>query len=65
MKTRFKICNVLRIVLRIGSAFTESFATAPSKLFLFLNHKEMIAGKKFGANEEVYAETEVYFEVKA
>lgn len=37
---------------------------APSDFFLFSDLKRMLAGKKFGCNEEVIAETEAYFEAK-
>lgn len=37
---------------------------APSDYFLFSDLKRMLAGKKFGSNEEVIAETEAYFEAK-
>lgn len=34
---------------------------APCDFFLFPNMKKWLAGKKFSSNEEVIAETEVYF----
>ena len=37
---------------------------APSDFFLFSNLKRMLAGKKFFADEEVFEETEAYFEAK-
>ena len=37
---------------------------APSDYWLFAGLKKMLAGKKFRPNEEVIAETEVYFEAK-
>lgn len=36
---------------------------APSD-YLFADLKKMLAGKKFGSNEEVIAETEAYFKAK-
>lgn len=35
---------------------------APSDYYLFANLKKMLAGKRYGSNEEVIAETEAYFE---
>ena len=37
---------------------------APSKYWLFANLKRMFQGKRFGSDEEVISETEVYFEAK-
>jgi len=37
---------------------------APSDYWLFADLKRMLQGKRFGSNEEVIAETEVYFEAK-
>lgn len=37
---------------------------APSDFYLFADLKKMLAGKKYGSNEEVIAETEAYFESK-
>ena len=37
---------------------------APSDYWLFEDLKRMLQGKKFGSNEEVISETEVYFEAK-
>ena len=37
---------------------------APSDYWLFADLKKMLQGKRFGSNEEVIAETEVYFESK-
>ena len=37
---------------------------APSDYWLFVNLKRMLQGKRFGSNEEVILETEVYFEAK-
>ena len=37
---------------------------APSDYWLFVDHKRMLQGKRFGSNEEVMLETEVYFEVE-
>ncbi|KAJ8960166.1 hypothetical protein NQ318_003888 [Aromia moschata] len=34
----------------------------PSDYYLFVNLKKMLAGKRYGFNEEVIAETEAYFE---
>ena len=35
---------------------------APSNYWLFANLKRMIQGNRFGSNEEVILETEMYFE---
>ena len=37
---------------------------APSDYWLFADLKKILQGKRFGSNEEVIAETEVYFEAK-
>ena len=37
---------------------------APSNYWLFVDLKRMLLGKRFGSNEEVILETEMYFEVK-
>ena len=37
---------------------------APSDYWLFADLKRMVRGKRFGSNEEVILETEVYFEAK-
>ena len=37
---------------------------APNDYWLFANLKRMLQGKKFGSNEEVISESEVYFEAK-
>ena len=37
---------------------------APSNYWLFEDLKRMLQGKRFGSNEEVISEIEVYFEVK-
>ena len=37
---------------------------ALSDFFLFSDFKKMLAGKKFSADEEAIAETEIYFEAK-
>ena len=37
---------------------------APSDYYLFADLKKMLAGKKYGTNEEVISETEAYFEAK-
>ena len=37
---------------------------APSDYWLFDDLKKMLQGKRFGSNEEVITETEVYFEAK-
>ena len=37
---------------------------APSEYWLFADLKRMLRGKRFGSNEEVISETEVYFEAK-
>ena len=37
---------------------------AASNYWLFADHKRMLQGKRFGSNEEVILETEVYFEAK-
>ena len=44
----------------------SSYSTdpAPSDNWLFANLKRILEGKRFGSNEEVISETEVYFEVK-
>ena len=39
-----------------------SLDLAPS--WLFADMKKMLQGKKFGSNEKVIAETEIYFESK-
>lgn len=36
----------------------------PHDIFLFAEHKKMLAEKIFGTNEEVVDETEAYFETK-
>ena len=37
---------------------------APSNYYLFADLKRMLQGKRFGSNEELISETEVYFEAK-
>ena len=37
---------------------------APSDYWLFVDHKRMLQGKRFGFNEEVILETEEYLEAK-
>ena len=41
-----------------------SLVLAPSDYWLFSDLKKMPQGKRYGSNEEVIAETEVYFESK-
>ena len=41
-----------------------SLDLASSDYWLFANLKRMLQGKRFGSDEEVISETEVYFETK-
>ena len=41
-----------------------SLDLAPSNYWLFADLKIMLQGKRFGSNEKVISETEVYFETK-
>ena len=41
-----------------------SSGLAPSDYWFFADLKKILQGKRFGSNEEVVAETEVYFERK-
>ena len=43
---------------------TYSPDLGPSNYLLFADFKRMLQGKRFGSNEEVILETEVYFEAK-
>ena len=42
----------------------HSLDLSPSDYWIFADPKKMLQGKRFGSNEEVIAETEVYFESK-
>ena len=53
------------IALRIVSALTLfSLSVPPSDYWLFVDHKRILQGKRFGSNKEVVSGTEAYFEVK-
>ena len=43
---------------------SNCFCTHPSDYWLFADLKRMFQGKRFGSNEAVISETEVYFEAK-
>ena len=61
MKTMAKL-NELSFKLLPHPPYSQDLA--PSDYWLFAGLKKMLQGKRFGSNEEVFAETEAYFESK-
>ena len=61
MKPMLKL-NELNFALHPHLPYSPDLA--PRDYWLFADLKEILQGKRFGSNEEVFAETEAYFESK-